>query len=188
MSHQSEHMSADRISAYLGGGLSQSDRNSLERHLLVCADCRRDLAEASELVGAKRSRWLTVGAPLAAAAVLVIAIIPNTRSNAAGPTLRGPQVEGLAKFAVVSPSNEAEVKPDSLVFRWRSVGADAHFQFTLTDANGDVVYTGATPDTALTLPRSVGLTPGATYFWYVDALLEGARSTTTGVIEFTVQP
>ena len=187
MNHLREHMSADRISAYLGGGLSESDRNAFERHLLVCADCRQDLAEASELVGAKRSRWLTVGAPLAAAAILAVVVMPITTWNE-GPTLRGPQLEGVAEFAVVTPSDDAVVNPDSLVFQWRSVGVDAHFQFTLTDANGDVVYTGGTPDTALTLPRSVGLTPGAIYFWYVDALLPGARSTTSGVQEFVIQP
>ncbi len=187
MNHLSEHMSADRISAYLGGALSESDRNAFERRLLVCADCRQDLAEASQLVGAKRSRWLTVGAPLAAAAVLMVIVLPITTSNE-GPTLRGPQLEGVAEFAVVTPSDNAVVNPDSLVFQWRSVGVDAHFQFTLTDANGDVVYSLSTSDTVLTLPRSVGLTPGAQFYWYVDALLEGARSSTTGVLEFAVRP
>ena len=50
------------------------------------------------------------------------------------------------------------------------------------------MFTNDLADTTLVLPRSVGLELGAPYFWYVDALLEGARSTSTGVQEFRVEP
>ena len=82
----------------------------------------------------------------------------------------------------------AEVSRDSLVFRWRSEGTGVHYLLTVTDENGDVLWTAGTSDTSLALPLDVGLVPGQRHFWYVDALLEGARSSTTGVREILIQP
>ena len=149
-----------------------------------------DLAEASELGReGHRVRWIAVGLPAAAAAVLAVVLLgPATRDATDDtPVLRGEQVEGTVLFEAVSPINGTEVSRDSLVFRWRSEGAQAHYVMTLTDENGDIVWTTGTSDTTLGLPRDVGIVSGQQYFWYVDALLEGARSSTTGVQEFLVK-
>ncbi len=186
-----EHMTPETLSAYLNGALRLNERQSLERHLLVCQDCRRDLAEAADLgLPNVKRRWMLVGAPLAAAAVFALVIVRpfGGPTDQTSPVLRGPQVEGRATFSAVLPAEGESVRIDSLVFHWRSAAPEAHYAFTLTDRNGDVVYLSGTADTTLTLPRSVGLEPAARYFWYVDALLEGARSSTTGVREFRVRP
>jgi len=178
-----EHMAAERIAAYLDGGLRHEEREDLERHLLICSDCRQDLAEASELTPQGRSRWLTRAAPLAATAAAAAALLlwigaPDMSQGPAGePTLRGPGTP--APLQIVAPLEGSTTNPESLVFLWRAAAGVAYYVFTLTDANGDVVFTVGQPDTTLVLPRSVGLNPGAQYFWVVDALLDGAQSTST---------
>jgi len=181
-------MTSERIAAYLDGGLSPEEREGLEGHLVVCSECRQDLAEASDLTGRSRARWLVLAAPMAAAAALVLFFIgfPNGSPQQDGPRLRGPATG--TQLAIVSPLDGSAAHPDSLVFLWRAAGAEAYYVFTLTDAQGDVVFTIDLADTTLVLPRSVGLEPGAPYFWFLDALLDGARSTSTGVQEFSVQP
>ena len=42
----SEHLSPELIAAYLNQAVSVDERQAVERHLLVCKDCRVDLAEA----------------------------------------------------------------------------------------------------------------------------------------------
>ncbi len=182
-------MTAERIAAYLAGGLSPEAREDFERHLLVCSECRQDLAEASDLTRRHRSRWLVQAAPIAAAAAAVMLLwvgAPEMSQRPGGePTLRGPTAD--IQLAIVSPLDGSATDPDSLVFVWRAAGAEAHYVFTLTDTIGDVVFTNGLADTTLVLPRSVGLEPGVPYFWFVDALLDGARSTRTGVQEFVVE-
>ena len=182
-------MTAERIASYLDGGLKHEEREDFERHLLVCRECRDDLAGASEFTGQDRSRWLARVTPVAAAAAAVLLLWVGGREMlqrpVGEPTLRGPGA--AAPLEAVSPIDGSVTNPESLVFRWRAGGAEAHYVFTLTDANGDVVFTNGQPDTTLVLPRSVGLDPGAQYFWVVDALLDGARSTSTPFQGFVVE-
>lgn len=126
-------------------------------------------------------------APIAAAALIILYFgIPNGSPQPDGPTLRGPATG--TRLAIVSPLDVSVADPDSLVFRWRAAGANALYVFTLTDEEGNVVFRNELADTTLVLPRSVGLAPGTPYFWLVDALLDGARSTSTGVQEFGIEP
>ena len=123
----------------------------------------------------------------AAAAVLLLWVGASEMSqrSVGEPTLRGPAA--ATPLGVISPIDGSATDPESLVFQWRAAGEAAHYVFTLTDASGDVVFTNGQPDTTLVLPRSVGLDPGAQYFWVVDALLDGARSTSTEFQGFVVE-
>jgi hypothetical protein len=182
----------EELAAYLDGKLRPEERQIAERHLLVCAECRQDLAEAAELgAGPRRSAWVKLGVPFAVAAVLTLAVIGRgdrvPAPEAGPPVLRGPQAEGTRALASVGPANRAGVTLDSLVFRWRSAGGQAHYVLTVTDQAGDVTWTTSTSDTSVALPPGVGLRSGERYYWYVDALLEGATSFTTGVREFIVR-
>jgi len=184
------HVTADWIAAYLDGGLTREERERLERHLLVCADCRKDLADASELTPRETRRWLVgggVSAALAAAAVLMLWLGANDAGSRLdrSPVLRGSATD--VQVEAVTPSEGADVAADSLVFTWRSAGATASYVFTLTDEDGDVLYTASQSDTTLVLPRSVGLAPAGQYYWVVDALLDGARSATSGFQGFRVE-
>ncbi len=184
-----QHLTPELISAYLGQAASAEEHRMAQRHLLACAACRKDVAEAAELTATVRPRrWPAVAIPAAAAAVVVFLLLPGQGTGPAETPIRGPGTEGVQQFAAVAPAEGAPILGDSLVFLWRSEGPDVHYVLTVTDENGDVVWTAGTPDTSLVPPRGVGLQSGHRYFWYVDALLENARSSTTGVREFTIRP
>lgn len=185
---ESRHLSPELLAAWLARQTSPDEHRVVLQHLLSCPECRRDVAEAKELATHRRARrWAAVAIPAAAAAAALFFLVPG-RPEAPGSTaVRGPGTEGVRQFAAVSPVSGVPVAGDSVVFLWRSEGPGAHYVLTVTDENGDVVWTAPTADTTLSPPREVGLAPGRSYYWYVDALLEDARSSTTGVQEFSVR-
>ncbi len=124
---------------------------------------------------------------MAAAAVFAILVLgpEGTESDS---VLRGQRADGTRTFAAVVPAVDAEVRAGSLVFTWRSEGTGVHYLLTVTEESGDVLWTADTSDTTVVLPNNVGVTPGQRYYWYVDALLEGAASSTTGVRAFVLRP
>jgi hypothetical protein len=185
----SQHLPPELIAAYLARGISETERRAVQHHLLDCRSCRRDVAEAAALGTRRRSlRWVAIAVPAAAAAAALFLMVPNQEAPPTTTAIRGPGTEGVRQFAAVTPGEGARVSGDSVVFRWRSEGSGVHYVLTVTDENGDVVWTAATPDTTLVPPRSAGLKPGSRYFWYVDALLADARSSTTGIREFAIRP
>lgn len=184
-----QHLSPGLIAAYLAAEVSPAERKLVQRHVLTCAQCRRDIAEAAELTGKPKARpWMTVAIPAAAAALLLFALLPSPGPSPDETTLRGPGFEGVQHFAVVAPADGASPRLDSLAFIWRSEGPDVHYVLTVTDENGDIVWTAATRDTSLVPLRETTFRSNEVYFWYVDALLEGASSSTTGVREFSIRP
>ncbi len=183
-----EHVRPEEIAAYLDRTASPEERRAIERHLVVCAECRRDLQLAAELGGEpRRTTWVKIGIPIAAAAVLAIAVL-GPEGTERDSVLRGQRAEGTRTFGAVMPGDGAEVRADSLVFTWRSEGTGVHYLLTVTEESGDVLWTADTSDTTVALPNNVGVTPGQRYYWYVDALLEGAASSTTGVRAFVIRP
>lgn len=184
-----QHLEPDRIVAYLARELPADELRSAQQHMLECQDCRQDMAEASLLAGDGRPRrWLAIAVPAAAAAVALLVMFSGQSPDPDQSITRGLVAEGVRQFPAVSPAMGASVAGDSVMFVWRSEGRGAHYAVTVTDENGDVVWTIGTSDTTVVPPRGVELTAGRSYFWYVDALLEGARSSTTGVQEFTIRP
>lgn len=182
------HLAPEIIAAYLAGEASQAERREVMQHLVACPACRRDMNEARQLgTDHQPRRWAAIAIPAAAAAAVLFLLVPGQRHAPPTPSVRGPAAEGVQQFASVTPADGTAVAADSVVFVWRSEGSGAHYVLTVTDESGDVIWTVPTPDTALTPPRGVDLTPGRRYYWYVDALLEGARSSTTGVREFRVR-
>ena len=184
-----DHLSAELIAAYLASEASPVEQELVQKHLLTCAECRGDVAEAAELsIQSTPRRWIKVAIPAAAAALLLFALVPGQRPGPDESLTRGPDVEGVQHFAIVIPEEGASVSIDSLEFLWRSEGPEVHYLLTVTDENGDIVWTGATRDTSLAPPREAAFSSDETYYWYVDALLEGASSSTTGVREFSIRP
>ena len=184
------HVTAEWIAAYLDGGLSSVDRTHLEQHLLVCADCRKDLADASELTPRDGRRWLVGGgvsaALAAAAAVLVWLGGLNGSDSRIDPAVFRSGAD-VIEVTVLTPGAGETASQDSLLFAWSPVAEDAYYAFTLTDARGDVLFRQDQSDTILVLPRSVGLQGGEDYFWVVDALLDGARTATSRFHRFRVE-
>ena len=88
---------------------------------------------------------------------------------------------------MVEPSAGATVSPSEIRFQWRSGGQDLLYRITVSSEEGEVVWTATSQDTILDLPSEIPMEAGARYFWFVDALLPGAQTATTGVQEFLVR-
>ena len=189
------------VERYVSGRLqTERDLSDFETHLLTCDSCREEVRLGLVLraeLGApaalqqrgslpRRKSWLILGAAAAAAVVVVIAR-PSSQHLSDQPVVRGGD-EGMPVIAAVSPTAAAVVSAPSLTFVWRSAGAGAQYRVTVTSERGDVVWTGASADTVQYVPRTARLQRGATYFWYVDALLPDGESATSRVRRFTLAP
>jgi len=190
-----EHPEAEVIAAYLSDGLPAPDRARLEAHLAECRPCRQEVTSARRLLetGSPRSRWPMV-VPAAAAAVLLLALLgrglvsplPEEDTVRAGGEAEG--ADGVPSIQVVNPADGDTVARDGILFAWAGQAGRPLYRLTLTDAGGRAVWMGDTSDTTLTLPATVTLAPGRTYFWYVDALDSAGRTLTTGTRTFSTQP
>jgi hypothetical protein len=189
------HLTPGQISAYLAGTIDGPDRQEMERHMTACDSCRREMVAASELIPRAGSRkWVAVLAPVAAAAAIAaLLLVPShgpggtSSTPVPGTVLRSEGSEAIPGIEVVEPSPGATVATQGTQFRWKSAGEDPLYRVTLTDDGGDVVWTATASDTVLGLPTEIILEGGRSYFWFVDALLPGARSATSGIQRFTVQ-
>jgi hypothetical protein len=186
-----EHPSSEEVAAYLSNALTANDRATLEAHLAVCAQCRREVTSARRLIRSQGSstalRWAV---PAAAAAVVAIVLLSPLRSGRVE-TLAKRAAEDAAvsatmpKIRIVSPASGDTVKGDQVVFVWQRVGNEPLYRLTLTDASGHAVWTRDTSDTTVALPTSLSLAKGQSYFWFVDALGADGIALTTGTHRFT---
>jgi hypothetical protein len=110
-----------------------------------------------------RSRPVLLGLPLAAAALLAVALLPWGRRN---PVIEQPdvQVRG-SSIELLSPVGR--VAPPT-AFRWTSPIAAGRFRLTVRDEAGAVVHESTSPLEQAAVPP--GLRPGARYSWTVEAL------------------
>ena len=163
----------------------------MEAHLAECEACRAEAIEVRRLIDAgeagKPRMWLywTLPAAAAAAAAGILLLAPGSEPGGReGPVLRTDEA-GTVTIEAVSPTGTL-ASPDSVVFVWRRTGADVTYQITVMDEEGTVLWQGQAGDTTATLPDDVALEPDARYYWYVDGLLELARTATSSVQEFTI--
>jgi hypothetical protein len=185
-----QHPDADELSAYVDGSLGEADRERVEAHLASCDDCRKDVVEVVRLFQFQpRRRVWYVAAGLAAAALagLLLFAPASNESGPAGPVLRGPTMDvpaGTSAVQIVQPGEGATLAADDVRFTWRAAAPGASYRVTVTDQNGDVVWSASTADTAASLPPDSVLSREQAYFWYVDALMPDGTSTSSGVHEF----
>jgi hypothetical protein len=190
------HLSTERLSALLEGELSSEETEAAHAHLARCRECRDEAARASELIrGYGRNRRWKIGLPIAtaaAAALILVAVLPLDRSRPGDVTLRSTEAaverEGVLPIPAEVPIPDARVDGSAVAFAWRPIAGEPTYVLTLTRADGDPIWSADTADTTAVLPDSISLEPGTTYLWYVDALLASGREATTGVRRFTVRP
>jgi hypothetical protein len=189
MMEPTRHPDPEEIAAYISGGLSAGQREAMEAHLAECRECRAEVTTARRLLRKPvRTRSLLV-ASLAAAAVLAVAVLmprsdsgPTDLERDADPGDAGP---GLA---VVSPAEGHPVRRAGLSFTWRSQPGDSRYRITIADAKGARLWSQDTGDTTIAFPDSLQLVPGATYFWYVDAVDTAGLAASTGPRALRVAP
>jgi hypothetical protein len=172
-------------------------------HLASCPACRdhlvelhallRDGAVARELARlaprartARRRpvRWtITIGA--AAAAVIALVVVPPLVRNAGIDPLRDhPGVERGAVPMLVSPRGEITARPE---FRWSPVPEATQYRITVFDVEGGLVWSGETADSSGALPPDAVITPGAPYWWRVEAQVDFDRWVASDLANFTVR-
>jgi len=180
------HLTVDEVAAFVDHATPAAERERIEHHLVKCADCRAEIVAVRRLVPRRTRAW-TVAVPLAAAAALLLTILPLTTSRRpaadARQVLRGAADRSLGIVAE-RPAARATLDADSVMFVWRPVAPEASYRLTLTNDRGDVVWSGSVSDTVVVLPSAVRLDRGRLYTWYVDALLADGRSVTSGLREF----
>ncbi|MDX1395897.1 MAG: zf-HC2 domain-containing protein [Gemmatimonadota bacterium] len=185
-----EHLTEQKIAAYVDGTLSRIEREEIESHLADCEPCGQDVLVTSRTMRrTRRERRARVATRWAGAAAVVLVLfgVARTVSVVEGP--RTPVLRdggtGDPAVRVVRPANRSVLARDSLTFVWRGVTSDAAYTFTLADGRGDVLWRMETADTLVSLDRDVALRPGATYYWYVDAIYGDGRRAESGTLQIT---
>jgi len=187
------HPGSETVAAFLDGALSSSEAATVEEHFADCAACRLEFAEVhSAIMARRRRRRLIVAGPLVAAAAVLLLVLRLPPTPAPVGTLRSDSSSGVpagGAIEVVSPVREVAVPAAGLAFRWRAAAAEpVRYALTLTDEQGNPLWSMETGDTVAVLPGTVVLSRDRTYLWYVDARLPGARSASSGIREFRTTP
>jgi len=178
------------LADFVDGRLSPEARAPVVAHLLTCARCRgvvtatsgfaADAAALSRGAGRRWRRWsLPLG--LAAAAALVVLLLPRGADDGSSPGLREPTDTSVVAPLPIAPRG-AVPRVDRLV--WSSVPRVERYRLRLYTGDGDVLWTKETTDTSVTLPNSVVLSPQVTYFWKVEAQTEWKRWVASDLVEF----
>ena len=181
------------------GRLGPETRGPVVAHLLSCARCRSvvqaagrllaDAALAPELSGAARAatgrRWRRWSWPLglAAAAALVLLLVPRHGDDGGAPGLRDTTQASAGAPVPIAPRGPV-TRVERLI--WSRVPRVERYRSRLYDNEGGVLWTAETADTAVALPASVVLAPRVTYFWKVEAQTEWRRWAASDLVEFRI--
>jgi hypothetical protein len=184
--NEQAHLTDEELAAFVDGGLDAVSRQRAELHLVDCDDCRSLITSASRPIAPDAARprrgWIAV-AGLAAAAAIVLVVRPGGVATLDGNRTRDIEAvgRGAVAFAADAPDDGATVRADTLTFRWSPAADGATYQVTLSSEAGEIVWTGRTSATDLTVPDSVWprLETGRAYYWQVDAVLPTLRSAST---------
>lgn len=155
---------------------SEEHRAAILNRLIAMADGRRELDLVRAAVRASQPpRTLRFRIPLAIAATLVIALLGRAvlRDNPSVDPMRG-DTATPGTISLLAPPEE-QAAADSTRFMWTRVPAATSYQPELIDDSGIIVWTATTPDTSLSLPTNIILTPGRMYRWRVVARTEAGE-------------
>ena len=180
------------IAGLAAGTLDAAARPSALSHVAGCGRCRDAVAsvaralsdssvarEIAKLAGSGRRRFLRIALPVAAAAVLLVAVWPRDGRL----THRGPPAPGRAVPAPISPVGPVT---DAKTLRWSAAIEADRYRVTLFDAQAQVLYESQLGDTAVALPDSIVLAPGRPYLWKVEARTGWDRWVASGLVEFSI--
>jgi hypothetical protein len=165
-------------------------------HLSVCAACRAQVVQLARLLGdgavahevdrlSGVRRFPPVAAPLAAAAVLLLALIPFlARTDSGDGDFRDEPQVPAASAPVLKPPLTRDSGLQSL--HWSAVAGATQYRVTIFDEEGSLVWTAETGDTAVTFPQDAALVAGTPYWWRVEARVDFDRWNASGLGAFTV--
>ncbi len=174
------------VARYLDRRLPAEHRARVEAHLAGCNSCRDEVVAVSGLLAhARRRRRLVFTAPLAVAAAILLVLLPRmgNRQNQGLELRRGASADVLTAYGPLGESASARPR-----FVWGAVPNVQSYRLTVSRANGTTLWSGSSADTGRSLPDSMTLHAGASYWWVADALLDDGTSRSTGVHNFRVAP
>jgi hypothetical protein len=184
----------DTVAALAEGTLDGPARARALAHLAECPRCRAAVASVSRALGdpmvareiatlgGARRRLFQIAVPVAAAAVILLFVMPAPQSDVA--EHRAPTITAVSSPVLVSPVG---IVAGADVLRWSSVSGADRYRTTLFDDAGAVVYETQTADTVVALPDSVHLTSSRSYLWKVEARTGWGRWSASDLIEFSIR-
>ena len=189
-----EHLDAALVAAYLENVCGVEERRLVEEHLADCVECTAELVGLDETIRALSTRRrgrvaIPLGALGAAAAIGALLVLrpsdgPAPLPSDAPPIVQRSRPEARNSIEILEPTPGATVEEGEVVLRWAPMETEARYLVTVTTSDGDSVWALLTPDSAAAIP--VSLEPGGEYLWYVDALLPGGNTASSGVHHFQV--
>jgi len=190
---RADHLDPDLVASYLENVCDAEERSRVEAHLAECTDCCEELIALEETIRTLPSRHrgrfviplVVLGAAAALAGLIVLRPSDNPVELPKGtPIVQRSQPEERSSIAILGPESGAVVEAGEVILRWAPVEPDARYLVTVTTSDGDSVWALMTPDSAAAIP--VTLDPSGEYLWYVDALLPGGGTATSGIHHFRV--
>ena len=172
-------------------------RESIE-HLSRCAACRTQVAHLARLVeddsvarevnrleARGNLRWppLRMLAGVAAAAALVVALLPLLPATDAGDGFRDETYAGAIAPVLTAPQTSAGVLAS---LRWSRVQGATEYRVTVFDEEGGLVWSAETADTTVPVPPDTKLVGGVPYWWRVEARVDFDRWSASELGTFTV--
>jgi hypothetical protein len=180
------HLENGQVAAYLDRAIPPADRLAVEAHLAECDACRAEVvALAGVLRTAPQRRAWTIPASLAAAAAVLVLVVPGViRSGFFAPDRhREPAVTTTVAPTAIMPRGDMNAVRELM---WSAVPRAGRYRVVLLDHGGTLVWRTETPDTAVSIPDSVRLRAGVPYFWKVEAETGFGRWVASDLVDFVV--
>jgi putative zinc finger protein len=178
------HLSGEDAAAYLDGGVSHAERARIEAHLAECDTCRDEVVAVVRLLHRRSAprRWMAGLGIAAAAAILLLVIVPNTPHRS---VTREPPVTVAGAPRPVAPVGAT---PAFSNLTWTSVPRADRYRVQVFDDAGTVLWETDTPDTSATVPARVTFAPARVYYWKVEARTGFDRWAESELTRFTIRP
>jgi hypothetical protein len=182
---------AEAIWEAVAGERPESEARTMLAHSIQCPDCSalwrlaRELhvsagdvapAAVAEVVPLQRRRpvrWVAAGGALAAAAALVLVLLPREKSLAPDPVVRGTEATVLRADPATSTLDRRNP-----VLRWTGAPEGSRYTVVVSTRDLTVLYrrSGVVAN-ELELPPDTlsGVAPGGEIFWRIEAIAPGGR-------------
>jgi hypothetical protein len=190
------------IAAYVDGGLSDSARILIERHLPDCPACvsrvglltrlmREDQANITTPASVPARTWRQTAPQWAVAATVVLTIgwlawsptFEQSDDYAAvrnvSPVLTPPEI--------LAPSSGILGERDGFVIRWTEVPGSLYYEIRVVTEAGNLLSEARVENTEWTIGQDLGLEPGREYFIRVDAYLSVGKAIRSDHIPFKLR-
>jgi hypothetical protein len=184
-----QHLDPKDVVAYVDGVARPSERVRIESHLVTCAECRDEVADAGRIIATlprpRSARRTVIITAAAIAATLLVFLWPGADRDLTPRRHRESPITTTIAPTIITPIGAVE-SADRFV--WSSVPHAGSYEVRVFDPDGSVIWQGQTRDTVLTPPPTTGMRANRSYYWKVEAHIGFERSTSTELVEFSIRP